>query len=55
MRPSVGGDFSLDEIEREHILRLLSRYKTVEEAAHVLGIDVSTLWRKRKRYEQSAR
>jgi two-component system, NtrC family, response regulator AlgB len=48
-RPAVGGDHSLDEIEREHILSVLSRAGTQEEAAHILGIDVSTLWRKRKK------
>jgi NtrC-family two-component system response regulator AlgB len=41
---------SLDEMERQHILRILSRSPTLEQAAATLGIDVSTLWRKRKRY-----
>ncbi len=51
--PFVGGDFSIEAIEREHILRVLGRHASVEEAADVLGIDTSTLWRKRKRYEQA--
>jgi NtrC-family two-component system response regulator AlgB len=50
--PWLGGDFSLEQIEREHILRVVARYDKVDDAAHVLGIDASTLWRKRKRYEQ---
>ncbi len=49
--PHLGGDFTLDTIEREHILRVLARTATQEEAAQVLGIDSSTLWRKRKKYE----
>jgi len=48
--PQMGGDYSLDEIEREHILRVISRTATLEEAAKILGLDVSTLWRKRKKY-----
>jgi len=50
-RPFLGGDFSIDSVEREHILSVLARSATLEEAAKVLGVDVSTLWRKRKRYE----
>jgi NtrC-family two-component system response regulator AlgB len=48
--PRVGGDFTLEELEREHVLRVLSRAPTLEDAARLLGIDDSTLWRKRKRY-----
>jgi DNA-binding NtrC family response regulator len=51
--PDFGGDFTLDEIERRHILAVLARTSKIEEAAHILGINVSTLWRKRKRYEAS--
>ncbi len=51
--PSVGGDFSLEQIEREHIERVLLRTKTADEAARILGIDASTLWRKRRKYEQA--
>lgn len=49
--PQVGGDCSLEAVEREHILRVLARMPTQEEAARVLGIDPSTLWRKRQKYE----
>ena len=40
----------LKDFEREHILRALAENHTFEQAAATLGIDVSTLWRKRKRY-----
>ncbi len=47
----VGGDFSVEAVEREHILRVLARTRTQEEAAQILGVDASTLWRKRRKYE----
>ncbi len=50
--PHVGGAFTLDEIEREHILRVLAGSQRLEEAAHILGVDSSTLWRKRKKYDE---
>jgi NtrC-family two-component system response regulator AlgB len=40
----------LEEIEREHIRRVLAHSKTLEVAAITLGINPTTLWRKRKRY-----
>jgi len=49
--PQVGGNFSLDDIEREHVTRVVNRSQTLEDAATILGIDSSTLWRKRKKYE----
>jgi NtrC-family two-component system response regulator AlgB len=52
--PRLGGDFSLETIEREHILRVIARAPTLEEAARILDIESSTLWRKRKRYEELA-
>ena len=51
-RAQLGGDFTLDAIEREHISRVIARSQTLDEAAAVLGIDASTLWRKRKKYEK---
>jgi NtrC-family two-component system response regulator AlgB len=47
----LGGDFTLDAVEREHLTRVVARAPTLEDAAAILGIDVSTLWRKRKKYE----
>jgi len=48
--PTLGGDFTVDDIEREHVLRVLARASTLDDAARVLGIDASTLWRKRKKW-----
>ncbi len=50
--PRLGGDHTLESIEREHILRVVPRVPTLEQAARILGIEPSTLWRKRKRYEE---
>ncbi len=50
--PTLGGDFTVEAIEREHILRILARTATLEEAAQILGLDVSTLRRKRKRFDE---
>jgi NtrC-family two-component system response regulator AlgB len=41
---------SLDDIEREHIIRVMAESPTLESAASKLGINVATLWRRRKRY-----
>ncbi|WP_275424991.1 sigma-54-dependent transcriptional regulator [Archangium violaceum] len=48
---ALGGPHTLEEVEREHILRVMASVPTLDEAAHILGIDASTLWRKRKKYE----
>jgi NtrC-family two-component system response regulator AlgB len=49
--PRLGGDFTLDQIEREHIARVAARTATLDDAAKLLGIDASTLYRKRKKYD----
>jgi NtrC-family two-component system response regulator AlgB len=47
---SVGGDYSLEEIEREHLARVIARLPSLDAAAKLLRIDPTTLQRKRKRY-----
>jgi two-component system, NtrC family, response regulator AlgB len=49
--PALGEAFSLERIEREHILRVMAASPTLDEAARILGIDASTLWRKRKKFD----
>jgi len=49
--PPVGKLVSLAEVEREHIRRVLTETKSLEEAAQILGIDQATLWRRRKKYK----
>jgi DNA-binding NtrC family response regulator len=47
---SLNNLLSLEEIERQHIARVLKISKDLEEASQVLDIDPATLWRKRKKY-----
>jgi NtrC-family two-component system response regulator AlgB len=46
----VGGRVTFEELEAEHLRRVLRNTASLEEAAAVLGIDPSTLYRKRKRF-----
>jgi NtrC-family two-component system response regulator AlgB len=48
--PALGENFSVAEIEREHIARVVARAPSLEAAAQILAIDSTTLQRKRKRY-----
>ena len=41
---------TLEQLEAEHIRRILGTTNTIEDAATKLGIDPSTLYRKQKRY-----
>ena len=43
-------ELSLEELERRHIEQVLSDADTLEDAAARLGINPTTLWRKRRRY-----
>jgi NtrC-family two-component system response regulator AlgB len=41
---------SLEEMERQHIAKVLRIAKDLEEASSILNIDPATLWRKRKKF-----
>ena len=45
-----GNFLSLDSMEKQHILRVIRATSTLEDAARILQVDISTLWRKRRRY-----
>ena len=47
--PQVGAYVSLAKLEEEHIRQVIERTTTLEHAARILGIDKSTLYRKRRR------
>src|SRR5262245_50860950 len=52
-RPRASGssnELSLEELERQRIEQVLAESETLGEAATRLGINPTTLWRKRKRY-----
>ncbi len=46
----LGANVSLEELEREHLRRVVANAETMESAAEILGIDPATLYRKRKKY-----
>jgi len=46
--PTLGGTYSIDEIEAEHIRKVLARSKNLQQAAAILKLDPTTLLRKRK-------
>ncbi|HMP80574.1 MAG TPA: helix-turn-helix domain-containing protein [Pirellulaceae bacterium] len=46
----LGSEITLEEIEREHIARVVARSPSFEAAARTLGIDITTLQRKRQKY-----
>ncbi len=47
-QPYLGGDFSVEEIEAEHVRKVLARKQVLQEAATVLQMDRKTLLRRRK-------
>lgn len=46
----VGADVTLEQLERAHIEAVLAQAPTLDAAATTLGVDSSTLYRKRKQY-----
>ena len=48
--PQVGAELSLEALEKAHIAAVLANSETLEQASKVLGIDASTLYRKRKQF-----
>ena len=50
----LGGEVTLSEIGDEHIRRVLARTSRYEDAAAVLGIDLATLYRRRRKWESGA-
>lgn len=46
----LGGRVDLERIEAEHIRRVIASAPSLDAAAKILGVDPSTLFRKRKRY-----
>jgi NtrC-family two-component system response regulator AlgB len=51
-RVELGGPVTLEEVEAEHIRRVVASAPSLSEAARTLGMDPSTLYRKRKRIGQ---
>jgi NtrC-family two-component system response regulator AlgB len=45
----LGGKVTLEQIEVEHIRRVVANSRTLDEAAQILGIDPATLYRRRKK------
>jgi len=46
----IGGPYTIEQIELEHIRRVLVKTPNLDASAKTLGIDPSTLFRKRKKY-----
>jgi NtrC-family two-component system response regulator AlgB len=47
----LGGRFTLESIENEHIRSVIATTRSLDEAAEVLGIDPATLYRRRRKLE----
>ena len=46
----MGDPVPLETIEELHIRSVLESTATIEEAAQILQMDTTTLWRRRKKY-----
>jgi two-component system, NtrC family, response regulator AlgB len=49
----IGGAISLQELETAHIQMVVANSRSLDEAAQILGIDKSTLYRKRKQMDSN--
>jgi NtrC-family two-component system response regulator AlgB len=47
----LGGHFTLEAIENEHIRGVIAATRSLDEAASVLGIDPATLYRRRRKLD----
>src|ERR1700686_2959390 len=45
----LGGDVTLEELDKEHMRRVIANSRTVDEEAAVLGVDPATLYRRKKK------
>jgi two-component system, NtrC family, response regulator AlgB len=45
-----GGLMTLEKLEEQHIRRVLAHTRTVAEAAHILGVDQATVYRRMKKW-----
>jgi NtrC-family two-component system response regulator AlgB len=50
LRAPANRPLSLEEMEQQHIVKVLRIAADLDQAAAILGIDPATLWRKRKKY-----
>ena len=50
----VGGAVTLADLADEHTRRVLARSARLEDAAEILGIDVATLYRRRRKWQQDS-
>jgi len=46
---NAGAAMTLEQLEEQHIRRVLSQTRTIAEAAQILGVDEATVYRKRKK------
>ena len=49
--PEVGASVTLTELGDEHIRRVLAKTARLEDAAEILGIDLATLYRRRRKWQ----
>ncbi len=45
----VGGNVTFEELENEHMRRVIANSRTIDEAAEILGVDPATLYRRKKK------